>query len=310
MPDQDPDVEPDIKQLNQLREHHKKKMLKWYASGSFLRVAQTRMDKAPILLIGQDKHVLKEDYVQLSQALQGTFVAKGTYKSDKRTKSYASTPEDKAAPSEAVELGKRLFLLGPKGVERYLWSGELLDDDSKPASPQEPARIVQELKQRAVTEQIETDQVAWNEALARPGDGDPKTLLTNLFIVLVHGALVYRTNNKETAWQWWADGMSQWPVVSLLSHGGRVMIQLPSGPNAETFLSWLIPGKFMSKTRPFAAQVVQASGNQRAAVRSRAGPPLLAEADIGQRRAGSSLHLLRQLHHRQTWRAANRLRGV
>lgn len=74
----------------------------------------------------------------------------------------------------------------------------------------------------------------WQQTLAHPG---PKTgkFVRNLFKLLKHGGLQYRMQ-KGQPWMPW-----DWPLAVAVSHGGRLLIQLPpvEGNPDFRFLDWL-----------------------------------------------------------------------
>lgn len=246
--------EPEIKDINKLRDHQRKKMQHWYKDGRFWLALQTRLDQSAILLISsKPSHALSDAYLRVAAAKEGSVVYSGTYKTDKSKKTYHLVP-DPEGPPVPEDLGSVLLALGGKTVETYTWKGTALKalHDERPPNAAELARIVAALKDRDVDEQIQGDVDAWQGVLTAPGDSALKTLVTNLFVVLVHGGLLYRENNAQNQWAWWAGGMKDFPVACVLSHGGRVMIQLPSG-ESQDFFTWLVPRKFQSQTRPFAS---------------------------------------------------------
>lgn len=252
MPTTAAETEPEIKDLSKLRDHQKKKMKQWFRKGTFWLALRTALDKAPILLIGKENHQIKEEYKRIGKARRSQEVFSGTFKTDKAKKQYEFTCD--TSPKDLNALGDLLFSVAGKGVESFLWNGQPLQLSSQPPTPEQLKALVKELsdKARSIDDQIELDVQAWQGVLRYPGDSELKKLVSRLFTLLVHGGLLYRTTNTGT-WRSWAGGMPEFPVASVLSHGGRVMIQLPAGEAGKTAFKWLVPAKFRNLTRPFAS---------------------------------------------------------
>ena len=88
----------------------------------------------------------------------------------------------------------------------------------------------------------ELDVAMWYGALVS-GTSQMTTLLHRVFTVIYYGGLMYRANN--TTWKTWAS--TDIPVASALSHGNRMIIQLPKASRTlngkdHTFWNWLRAG--------------------------------------------------------------------
>lgn len=127
-------------------------------------------------------------------------------------------------------------------------------------------RIHQEFIDLGVQVQLKRDAEVWLRTLQSPGDKRIGDLLRRLFKVIRYGGLQYREKAScSDKWKTWTStGMN---VATVLSHGGRVMIQLPrvaapkkqyfslfafKSTNEETsndqgFWNWLITGDISGK---------------------------------------------------------------
>ncbi|RMF35868.1 MAG: hypothetical protein D6747_01630, partial [Chlorobiota bacterium] len=103
---------------------------------------------------------------------------------------------------------------------------------------------------RDAQQQFELDVAFWYGTLTR-GNRDEREFIRRVFVVLYYGGLMYRS---EQGWLPWSS--SGIPIASVLSHGGRVLIQLPkaSGAAADAFFDWLQgPSKIIERNRRLAA---------------------------------------------------------
>lgn len=246
------DREPEIRDLSKLREHQKRNMQKWFRRGTFWLTLRSKLDKAPVLLIGKENAAIKEEYQRIAESRRTHEVFAGTFKSDKAKKQLQLLCS--GSSPELATLGDLLFSLADKSVASFTWNGAELLPSTRPPSPAQLAALVAELSQRdrSVEEQIDLDVQAWQGVLRHPGDAACQRLVSRLFTLLVHGGLLYREQNQGT-WKTWARGMAGFPVASVLSHGGRVLVQLPPGDEATQIFEWLVPQKFRRLTRPFAS---------------------------------------------------------
>lgn len=99
-------------------------------------------------------------------------------------------------------------------------------------------------------QQFELDVAMWYGSLTR-GSAAEVAFLKRVFTVLYHGGMFYK---GVVNWQTWAS--SDIPIAAAISHGGRVLIQLPkaSGIDAEGFFNWLDGGdKIISSNSRLAA---------------------------------------------------------
>jgi len=75
-------------------------------------------------------------------------------------------------------------------------------------------------------QQFEHDVLMWKEAIVSPGDASVATVLNKLFYLIGHYGIAINVATEGPAR--WVDGNTQnIPIASYLSHGGRIIIQLP-----------------------------------------------------------------------------------
>lgn len=109
-----------------------------------------------------------------------------------------------------------------------------------------------EWKLRKFEGQVQRDAETWLETLRSPGVEARGNILRRLFTVLRYGGLILRHSNskdsnpKDTQWRsWYTTG---WPIATALSHGGRIIVQLPKRPSDSKskfdshFWKWLVAG--------------------------------------------------------------------
>jgi len=99
-------------------------------------------------------------------------------------------------------------------------------------------------------EQFELDVAFWYGTLTQ-GDPNEREFLKRVFIVLYYGGLLYY---GPSGWAEWA--RSDIPIAAVLSHGGRVLIQLPRVRQGalDAFLQWLQgPGNIITNNARLAA---------------------------------------------------------
>jgi len=100
--------------------------------------------------------------------------------------------------------------------------------------------------------QIQRDAETWLDTLRSPGVEARGNILRRLFTVLRYGGLLLRHSNskdghsKDSQWRsWYTTG---WPIATALSHGGRIVIQLPKRKSDHqskfdsNFWKWLVAG--------------------------------------------------------------------
>jgi len=124
------------------------------------------------------------------------------------------------------------------------------------AAPIDPAQVLRGLEAKCGTRdgtaaQFEWDARMWYGAMISPGSAEIGAFLRRLFTVLFYAGISANTGTEDLPV--WQDFNSPWPgaytgipVAAALSHGGRVIIQLPmrtsySNP-ARDFWNWLIEG--------------------------------------------------------------------
>ena len=101
------------------------------------------------------------------------------------------------------------------------------------------------------TEQMLIDVAMWYGAITSPGAMGIFELMRRCFQTMYYGGMVVK--KTDGAWATWRS--IQWPLALAISHGGRVMVQLPMShnmPNADAdyFWDWLWGG---ANKRPRAA---------------------------------------------------------
>jgi hypothetical protein len=104
----------------------------------------------------------------------------------------------------------------------------------------------QAYRDMAPPQQMGWDAYLWQTALQLPGTLAKQPILRRLFTVLRWGGLMFRPRKTENNWRLWSD--VGWPLASAISHGGRVMIQLPrtrpgQTGNDDSFFTWLTNGQ-------------------------------------------------------------------
>lgn len=90
------------------------------------------------------------------------------------------------------------------------------------------------LHHRSAQEQFELDTAMWYGAYCNQGDHNKEFMILRIFLVLHYGGLFFQ---RDHAWSPWSG--SGIPLASALSHGGRVLVQLPPGQPARDFWNWL-----------------------------------------------------------------------
>lgn len=90
------------------------------------------------------------------------------------------------------------------------------------------------LHHRSAQQQFELDTAMWYGAYQFCRNNDKKYLIARIFMVLQWGGLFFQ---RDQAWSTWNG--SGIPLASALSHGGRVIVQLPPGQPARDFWNWL-----------------------------------------------------------------------
>ncbi|MEZ4524476.1 MAG: hypothetical protein R2941_00960 [Desulfobacterales bacterium] len=95
---------------------------------------------------------------------------------------------------------------------------------------------IEVLRLRSPEEQFELDCAMWYGTLVK-GDAEEIAFLKRVFTVLFYGGLLYQ--EEPGKWNEWVK--SGIPIASVLSHGGRFVIQLPKATKEEDddFFNWL-----------------------------------------------------------------------
>ncbi|KAL0483457.1 hypothetical protein AKO1_014729 [Acrasis kona] len=136
-------------------------------------------------------------------------------------------------------------------------------------------QIAEEFSFHGAEVQFKRDARLWKHTLEEPGNEQVYGVMRRIFSIIRWGGFMYRTHSKtsnaippeetDTMWRWWHD--SKIPIASALSHGSRIIIQLPkkrtkqepfygedygvdnyydasedNKPNSHGFWRWLITG--------------------------------------------------------------------
>lgn len=88
-------------------------------------------------------------------------------------------------------------------------------------------KLHQEFVDEQFKPQLQRDADLWYQTLENPGDARVGSILQRICIILRYGGLMYRKDKKSKTWNSWAD--TKWSIATALSHGGRIVIQLPCG---------------------------------------------------------------------------------
>lgn len=83
--------------------------------------------------------------------------------------------------------------------------------------------------------QAQTDVALWYGAIRRPARNADSVVLLNLFTTLWVGRLVCK--QPGGSYTYWRN--TGYPLAMALSHGGRILIQLPQDPAGNTYWNWL-----------------------------------------------------------------------
>ncbi len=89
-------------------------------------------------------------------------------------------------------------------------------------------------------EQMDVDVAMWYGAMTSPGAVGAYGLIQNCFHLLYYGEMAAK--GQDGTWKTWRS--MNWPVAMALSHGGRVLVELPMegnmpGMNNANFWTWL-----------------------------------------------------------------------
>lgn len=103
--------------------------------------------------------------------------------------------------------------------------------------------IIKEFQDFGFESQFKRDCEMWYKTLQRPGDKRLRQILMRIFITIKYGGTLYRESKKSKEWKLWT-----YPIAALLSHGSRVIIQLPKSKSTskskrdDSFWNWLLTG--------------------------------------------------------------------
>jgi hypothetical protein len=91
-------------------------------------------------------------------------------------------------------------------------------------------KVEKDMKAHGFDSQITRDVDIWQSTFKQMMNSDCENrridCLSRIFLILKYGGFVYRTENSDnTSWCYWKD--TQLPIATALSHGSRIMIQLP-----------------------------------------------------------------------------------
>jgi hypothetical protein len=107
-------------------------------------------------------------------------------------------------------------------------------------------QTLQRYQQYTDEEKMQFDSILWSRTIDSPGNAYKGEILKRVFTVLRWGGLDFLPRNQNN-WRRWTD--VGWPIATALSHGGRVMIQLPrTDPRSphekdHRFFDWLTRGQ-------------------------------------------------------------------
>lgn len=105
---------------------------------------------------------------------------------------------------------------------------------SKQRKRQAQAYTQQALLNRTWEQQFGNDADMWLWHIDRPNHEQTSSMVKNIFKTLHYGGLQYRPSRQVSAWRFF--GSQPWPTAAALSHGGRVLIQLPmANPDSHAF---------------------------------------------------------------------------
>jgi hypothetical protein len=99
-----------------------------------------------------------------------------------------------------------------------------------------PETRLQPSDQRDFTQQFELDAAMWYGAILK---GPNRRVTLRLFHLFYYAGVIYKAGTGADDWEDWEDN-SFGNLASLLSHGGRVLVQIPTIPNGGGRLwNWL-----------------------------------------------------------------------
>jgi hypothetical protein len=179
---------------------------------------------------------------------------------------FTATEEEECIITSHIDMANRER---SAAVRESVFESEYVVDrqtkQDKKQEQEEYERKVEEMREFVDTEwklkrfegQVQRDAEVWLETLKNPGVESRGNILRRLFTVIRYGGLVLRHASREGSeadckWKSWYE--TKWPIATTLSHGGRIVIQLPrkklNSKNPQTgsrydshFWKWLITGE-------------------------------------------------------------------
>lgn len=91
---------------------------------------------------------------------------------------------------------------------------------------------------------LELDIAMWYGTIQKTPE-PMKTFLKRMFTTIHYGGILYKSRANNNPWKPWAQmpGNPRPPLASTMSHGGRILIQLPKGiTDSINFFNWLTNG--------------------------------------------------------------------
>jgi len=102
-----------------------------------------------------------------------------------------------------------------------------------------PRRDLADLGIRGNDQQFQLDAAMWYGAIKT---GPFKDVLRRLFHIFYYAGVIYRTHHRHWVWADWSNNPAGANVASLLSHGQRVLVQIPTAAKGGLVLwYWLDP---------------------------------------------------------------------
>ena len=111
--------------------------------------------------------------------------------------------------------------------------GEVLNAASRMPHPDVMRRLHGQVAPKPQIAQFRVDAGMWYGAVT----SDESGVLLRIFQTLWWGGLFVKRAN---GWQPWSSTGA--PIASVLSHGGRIILQLPKSPSGDAFWEWLTAG--------------------------------------------------------------------
>lgn len=249
------------KNLKELRDHQEWKLNKGYKEGHFYFTSQTEEDGKPALLISSKlKAKIHPKYIEMAEAKKAKgekvaqrFMCAGTYTFLKGKWTFTCTagPGTKEHQDEIEEsiadFLRQTMKKPPKRDEvDCVWAGGGSAGDR---IQQSHWGTVKEPKSEE--DQFKDDVKMWTNVVHPPDEKfdrrarDMREIVARIALLYRYGGFMYR---KEAGDKW---KPFPYPVASLLSHGGRVLIGVRDEAETgsrEAFVNWLWTGKAVGKS--------------------------------------------------------------